>query len=310
MRRRPLHACPLGLPELVAFYVEHGAIVDSVNAHGTPLAMQPYGPSSCTKSRSTAGIILICRMLLDYKAEGAPGMTTSNLHPTRRPGTAGHVLMHMMLGLARPSMGPSTAARPSKCVLKVLHAAAAQPWSAASCCWSTGLLAPMPPWILGEAAAWGLKRWAAGWPQDSERGSVWNRQVTQACWSLAKHCLWPSVPGLPFVICPILSSLVTFVWNLGWEAGKKETRIAGNSHDTWNTSELVVASWGTEWTRSEWHWSSAETVNGATCANVSSADVCSVDDRACFGTGLSIWKSAQFSSLMKTVFNKINPCLL
>lgn len=40
----PLHtAAHFGLAELVAFYVEHGAIVDSVNAHmETPLAIATY----------------------------------------------------------------------------------------------------------------------------------------------------------------------------------------------------------------------------------------------------------------------------
>ncbi|OWK06245.1 ASB4 [Cervus elaphus hippelaphus] len=73
----PLHtAAHFGLPELVAFYVEHGAIVDSEYSRDHHL---------------------ICRMLLDYKAEvnARDDDFKSPLH--KAAWNCDHVLMHMML---------------------------------------------------------------------------------------------------------------------------------------------------------------------------------------------------------------------
>ena len=55
-----------------------------------------------------------------------------------------------------------------------------------------------------------------------------------------------------------------------------------------NTGELGVASWGTEWEKSEGYCKSAEAVNGVTCAHASlQQNVCSIDDTGCFGIGLN-----------------------
>uniref|UniRef100_A0A8C5T242 Ankyrin repeat and SOCS box protein 4 n=1 Tax=Malurus cyaneus samueli TaxID=2593467 RepID=A0A8C5T242_9PASS len=80
----PLHvAARLGVPELVAFYVEQGAHVDALNAYmETPLACDHH---------------LICRMLLDYKAEvnARDEDFKSPLH--KAAWNCDHVLLHMLL---------------------------------------------------------------------------------------------------------------------------------------------------------------------------------------------------------------------
>ncbi|KAI4570267.1 hypothetical protein MJT46_005784 [Ovis ammon polii x Ovis aries] len=95
----PLHtAAHFGLPELVAFYVEHGAIVDSVNAHmETPLAIATYWALRFKEQEYSRDHHLICRMLLDYKAEvnARDDDFKSPLH--KAAWNCDHVLMHMML---------------------------------------------------------------------------------------------------------------------------------------------------------------------------------------------------------------------
>ncbi|XP_029813069.1 ankyrin repeat and SOCS box protein 4 [Suricata suricatta] len=95
----PLHtAAHFGLPELVAFYVEHGAIVDSVNAHmETPLAIATYWALRFKEQEYSREHHLICRMLLDYKAEvnARDDDFKSPLH--KAAWNCDHVLMHMML---------------------------------------------------------------------------------------------------------------------------------------------------------------------------------------------------------------------
>ncbi|ELW49136.1 Ankyrin repeat and SOCS box protein 4 [Tupaia chinensis] len=95
----PLHtAAHFGLPELVAFYVEHGAIVDSVNAHmETPLAIAAYWALRFKEQEYSKEHHLICRMLLDYKAEvnARDDDFKSPLH--KAAWNCDHVLMHMML---------------------------------------------------------------------------------------------------------------------------------------------------------------------------------------------------------------------
>ncbi|KAB0376070.1 hypothetical protein FD755_012713 [Muntiacus reevesi] len=95
----PLHtAAHFGLPELVAFYVEHGAVVDSVNAHmETPLAIATYWALRFKEQEYSRDHHLICRMLLDYKAEvnARDDDFKSPLH--KAAWNCDHVLMHMML---------------------------------------------------------------------------------------------------------------------------------------------------------------------------------------------------------------------
>uniref|UniRef100_A0A4X1SYI5 Uncharacterized protein n=1 Tax=Sus scrofa TaxID=9823 RepID=A0A4X1SYI5_PIG len=95
----PLHtAAHFGLAELVAFYVEHGAIVDSVNAHmETPLAIATYWALRFKEQEYSREHHLICRMLLDYKAEvnARDDDFKSPLH--KAAWNCDHVLMHMML---------------------------------------------------------------------------------------------------------------------------------------------------------------------------------------------------------------------
>lgn len=95
----PLHtAAHFGLAELVAFYVEHGAIVDSVNAHmETPLAIATYWALRFKEQEYSRDHHLVCRMLLDYNAEvnARDDDFKSPLH--KAAWNCDHVLMHMML---------------------------------------------------------------------------------------------------------------------------------------------------------------------------------------------------------------------
>lgn len=67
----PLHTVArLGIPEMVAFYVDQGAAVDSPNAHReTPLAYAAYWACNVREQTYSTDHHLICRMLLDYKAD-------------------------------------------------------------------------------------------------------------------------------------------------------------------------------------------------------------------------------------------------
>ncbi|XP_073094908.1 ankyrin repeat and SOCS box protein 4 isoform X2 [Manis javanica] len=95
----PLHtAAHFGLSELVAFYVEHGAVVDSVNAHmETPLAIATYWALRFKEQEYSREHHLTCRMLLDYHAEvnARDDDFKSPLH--KAAWNCDHVLMHMML---------------------------------------------------------------------------------------------------------------------------------------------------------------------------------------------------------------------
>ncbi|XP_060013037.1 ankyrin repeat and SOCS box protein 4 isoform X1 [Lagenorhynchus albirostris] len=95
----PLHtAAHFGLPELVAFYVEHGAIVDSVNAHmETPLAIATYWALRFKEQEFSREHHLICRMLLDYKAEVNARDDDFKTPLHKAAWNCDHVLMHMML---------------------------------------------------------------------------------------------------------------------------------------------------------------------------------------------------------------------
>lgn len=67
----PLHvAVRCGLPELAAFYVEQGALVDSVNAQQeTPLALAAYWALRFREQVYSAQHHLVCRLLLASKAQ-------------------------------------------------------------------------------------------------------------------------------------------------------------------------------------------------------------------------------------------------
>nr|XP_034985584.1 ankyrin repeat and SOCS box protein 4 isoform X2 [Zootoca vivipara] len=66
----PLHTVArCGIPEMVAFYVEQGAGVDCQNAHReTPLACAVYWALNGKEQTYSTDHHLICRMLIDYKA--------------------------------------------------------------------------------------------------------------------------------------------------------------------------------------------------------------------------------------------------
>ncbi|XP_018416261.1 PREDICTED: ankyrin repeat and SOCS box protein 4 [Nanorana parkeri] len=67
----PLHTVArVGIPELVAFYVNHGAMVDSPNSNlETPLATAAYWALNIKEQKYSDKHHLICRMLLDYDAD-------------------------------------------------------------------------------------------------------------------------------------------------------------------------------------------------------------------------------------------------
>ncbi|XP_029444784.1 ankyrin repeat and SOCS box protein 4 [Rhinatrema bivittatum] len=95
----PLHtAARMAIPELVALYVRQGAVVDSVNAHmETPLACASYWALNLKEQQYSTAHHLICRMLLDYKAEvnSRDEDFKSPLH--KAAWNCDHVLLDMML---------------------------------------------------------------------------------------------------------------------------------------------------------------------------------------------------------------------
>lgn len=95
----PLHiVARLGIPELVAFYMEQGAQVDALNAHlETPLACAAYWALHYKDQTYSPDHHLICRMLLDYKAEvnSRDEDFKSPLH--KAAWNCDHVLLHILL---------------------------------------------------------------------------------------------------------------------------------------------------------------------------------------------------------------------
>ncbi|KAM4705465.1 ankyrin repeat and SOCS box protein 4 [Rhinophrynus dorsalis] len=131
MEETPLHtACRVGIPELVAFYVNHGAIVDSANAYlETPLSTAAYWALNIKEQKYSSKHHLICRMLLDYNAEvnARDEDFKSPLH--KAAWNCDHVLINMMLeaGAEANTMDVNGCA-PQQYVLKVTSVrAAAQP---------------------------------------------------------------------------------------------------------------------------------------------------------------------------------------
>ncbi|XP_056374947.1 ankyrin repeat and SOCS box protein 4-like isoform X1 [Hyla sarda] len=95
----PLHtAARIGLPELVAFYVNHGAKVDSVNSYlETPLATAAYWAFNRKEQKYSTKHHLICRMLLDYKAN-VHSRDIDRKSPLHKAAwNCDHILMHMLL---------------------------------------------------------------------------------------------------------------------------------------------------------------------------------------------------------------------
>ncbi|KAM8966572.1 ankyrin repeat and SOCS box protein 4 [Pelodytes ibericus] len=131
MEETPLHtACRLGIPELVAFYVSNGALVESVNANlETPLATAAYWSLNLKEQRYSTKHHVICRMLLDYDAEvnTRDEDYKSPLH--KAAWNCDHLLMHMMLEAgAKAHIMDVNGCAPQQYVLKVTSVrAAAQP---------------------------------------------------------------------------------------------------------------------------------------------------------------------------------------
>ncbi|XP_053570049.1 ankyrin repeat and SOCS box protein 4 isoform X3 [Bombina bombina] len=118
----PLHTvCRVGIPELVAFYVSHGAITDSTNGPmETPLSTAAYWALNVKEQIYSSKHHLICRMLLDYGANvnSRDEDFKSPLH--KAAWNCDHVLLHMMLeaGAEANSMDVNGCA-PQQYVLKV-----------------------------------------------------------------------------------------------------------------------------------------------------------------------------------------------
>ncbi|XP_039383092.1 ankyrin repeat and SOCS box protein 4 isoform X2 [Mauremys reevesii] len=127
----PLHtAARFGIPELVAFYMDQGANVDAVNAHmETPLASAAYWALRFKEQVYSREHHLICRMLLDYKAEvnSRDEDFKSPLH--KAAWNCDHVLMHVLLEAgAEANLMDINGCAPIQYVLKVTSVRpAAQP---------------------------------------------------------------------------------------------------------------------------------------------------------------------------------------
>uniref|UniRef100_A0A8C8S4Z0 Ankyrin repeat and SOCS box containing 4 n=1 Tax=Pelusios castaneus TaxID=367368 RepID=A0A8C8S4Z0_9SAUR len=127
----PLHtAARCGIPELVAFYVDQGAVVDAINAHReTPLASASYWALHFKEQAYSTEHHLICRMLLDYKAEvnSRDEDFKSPLH--KAAWNCDHVLMQMLLEAgAEANLMDINGCAPIQYVLKVTSVRpAAQP---------------------------------------------------------------------------------------------------------------------------------------------------------------------------------------
>ncbi|XP_069504655.1 ankyrin repeat and SOCS box protein 4 [Ambystoma mexicanum] len=99
MEETPLHTVArLGIPELVAFYVDHGADVDSLNAElETPLGTAAYWTLEMKEQEYSSNHHLICRMLLDYKAN-INSRDEDNKSPLHKAAwNCDHVLLDMFL---------------------------------------------------------------------------------------------------------------------------------------------------------------------------------------------------------------------
>ncbi|KAM4029580.1 ankyrin repeat and SOCS box protein 4 [Anomaloglossus baeobatrachus] len=95
----PLHtAARLGLPDLIPFYVNHGAIVDSFNSTlETPLATAAYWALDIKEQKYSSKHHLICRMLLDFNAEVNIRDIDRKTPLHKAAWNCDHILMHMLL---------------------------------------------------------------------------------------------------------------------------------------------------------------------------------------------------------------------
>ncbi|XP_075067315.1 ankyrin repeat and SOCS box protein 4 isoform X2 [Mixophyes fleayi] len=124
----PLHiVARFGVPELVPFYIDHGAEVDSTNStNETPLATAAYWALNIKEQKYSARHHLICKMLLHYHADvNSRDMDfKSPLH--KAAWNCDHVLMLMMLeaGAEANTMDVNGCA-PQQYVLKVTSVRAA-----------------------------------------------------------------------------------------------------------------------------------------------------------------------------------------
>uniref|UniRef100_UPI00398E7542 ankyrin repeat and SOCS box protein 4 isoform X2 n=1 Tax=Pristiophorus japonicus TaxID=55135 RepID=UPI00398E7542 len=118
----PLHtAARFGVPELVALYVDHGAIVDSVNIYlETPLFTAIYWALDMKEQTYSTNHHLICRMLMDYGANlnARDRDYKSPLH--KAAWNCDHLLLQMLLesGVPASSMDVNGCA-PLQYLLKV-----------------------------------------------------------------------------------------------------------------------------------------------------------------------------------------------
>ncbi|XP_028927150.1 ankyrin repeat and SOCS box protein 4 [Ornithorhynchus anatinus] len=118
----PLHtAARCGLPDLVSFYMEHGALVDSLNAHlETPLALATHWALRFKEQDYSSEHRLACRLLLDAKAavNARDEDFKSPLH--KAAWNCDHVLLRMMLEAgAEPNLLDVNGCAPIQYVLKV-----------------------------------------------------------------------------------------------------------------------------------------------------------------------------------------------
>ncbi|XP_003222165.2 ankyrin repeat and SOCS box protein 4 [Anolis carolinensis] len=118
----PLHTVArCGIPEMVAFYVEHGALVDCVNAHReTPLAVAAYWALNGREQTYSTDHHLICRMLLDYNADVNSRDEDFRTPIHKAAWNCDHVLLDMLLEAgAEANLMDDNGCGPLQYVLKV-----------------------------------------------------------------------------------------------------------------------------------------------------------------------------------------------
>ncbi|KAL7976619.1 hypothetical protein Chor_008568 [Crotalus horridus] len=118
----PLHTVArCGIPEMVAFYVEQGAVVDGVNAHReTPLSCAVYWALNGKEQTYSTDHHLICRMLLDYKADVNSRDEDFRTPLHKAAWNCDHVLLNMLLEAgAEANLMDDNGCAPLQYVLKV-----------------------------------------------------------------------------------------------------------------------------------------------------------------------------------------------